>query len=568
MNEARNFIIAIGISILILGGWQYFVEAPKKQELIRVAQERQKQEAQKSQAVKQQLINQGAAPAKPVDRDAILGLGGRIPVANPKLQGSISLKGARLDDLTLLGYKETIKRNSKQVVLLSPTETPQAYFIQFGWISPAGDVAVPGADTVWQTDNGASLSPETPVTLHWDNGKNAIFYLTISLDSDYMFHVAQKVENYGKNSISLLPFGLVNRAWAQDHKAFAILHEGPIGVMDGTLHEFSYKELTEDKHKAFANTSGWIGTTDKYWLTAIAPQIPGGYDTKFSYTDRSGQSRFQSDFLGKPIEVAPGASAETASNVFAGAKVLRLLERYEKDLNIPLFERAVDFGAFYFITKPLFLALRYFHSLLGNFGLAILLLTVCVKLLMFPLANKSYRSIHKIKLLQPELTRLREQYKDNKAQLNQEVMAMYRKNKVNPLSGCLPIVVQIPVFFSLYKVLFITIEMRHASFYGWINDLSAPDPTTVFNLFGLIPWDPPAILMIGAWPIIMGITMILQQRMNPEPTDPVQAKVMKLLPFIFTYIFATFPVGLIIYWAWNNSLSVLQQWVINRSVEK
>lgn len=289
---------------------------------------------------------------------------------------------------------------------------------------------------------------------------------------------------------------------------------------------------------------------------------------KFSHMERAGHSRFQSDFLGKLLSVAPGASAENGAYVFAGAKVLSMLNHYQEKLNIPLFERAVDFGMFYFITKPLFLALRFFHSLLGNFGLAILLLTVCVKLLMFPLANKSYASIHQMKQLQPELTRLREVHKDDKAQLNQEVMLMYRKHKVNPLSGCLPILVQIPVFFSLYKVLFITIEMRHASFFGWVKDLSAPDPTNVFNLFGLLPFTPPAPLIIGAWPLIMGITMILQQRMNPEPTDPVQAKVMKLLPFIFTFLFAAFPVGLIIYWAWNNSLSVLQQWVLTRKLKK
>lgn len=566
MNEVRSFIIAIGLSILILAGWQYFVEMPKKEKLAHIAHQQQQQVLQSEHILKQQLVKQGAVLNKPIDREAVLAEGARIRINNPRLQGSISLKGARIDDLTLLDYKETIKRHSPKVQLLSPTETTQAYFIQFGWIDPAGEIAVPGADTVWQTED-TSLSPDKPATLHWDNGKDAKFYITISLDKDYMFHVKQKVENYGNKPFTLLPFGLVNRAWMEDHEAFAILHEGPLGVMDNALHEFSYKDLMEDKSKEFQNTTGWIGTTDKYWLTAIIPQTGNSYNTKFSYTNRAGQNRFQSDFLGKPVEIAPGTTTDTASDVFAGAKVLSILERYEKDLHIPLFERAVDFGAFYFITKPLFLALRYFHSLLGNFGLAILLLTVCVKLLMYPLANKSYVSIHKIKLLQPELNRLREIHKDNKAQLNQEVMIMYRKNKVNPLSGCLPILVQIPVFFSLYKVLFITIEMRHASFYGWVKDLSAPDPTTVFNLFGLIPWDPPAMLMIGAWPIIMGITMILQQRMNPEPSDPVQAKVMKLLPFIFTFIFAAFPVGLIIYWAWNNSLSVLQQWVITRSLK-
>lgn len=566
MTEVRNFIIAIGLSLLILAGWQYFIAIPQKQEREGLLQLQQEQAANPEDALKQQLIRQGATPLTPIGREAALKQNGRVKIDNPRLTGSLSLKGARLDDLTLLGYRETIKPSSDQVVLLAPTETEKAYFIQFGWIDPTGNTPVPGSDTEW-TANKKHLEPGDPVTLSWDNGKNARFRLIVSIDEDYMFDVVQQVENYGRTPLSLLPYGLVNRSWTQDHQAFAILHEGPIGVMNDTLEELSYGDLIDDKQKEFKDTSGWIGISDKYWLTAIAPATDENYNVKFGYTKRGEQDRFQSDFLGKPVDVQPGSSAETRSNVFAGAKVLGLLDKYEKERSIPLFERAVDFGNFYFITKPLFIALRYFNSLLGSFGLAIMLLTVCVKLLMYPLANKSYKSIHRIKQLQPELNKLREQYKDDKAKLNQEVMTMYRKKRVNPLSGCLPILVQIPVFFSLYKVLFITIEMRHAPFYGWIKDLSAPDPTTIFNLFGLIPWDPPSFLMIGLWPLIMGFTMVLQQRMNPEPSDPVQAKVMKLLPFIFIFIFASFPAGLLIYWAWNNTLSVLQQWVITRKLK-
>lgn len=568
MSESRNFVIAIAISVLIIIFWQFFYEAPRRKEALQIAQQKEKLIEAEQSAVKAQLREKGIGlPAKEVNREEILSLGNRVVISTPSLHGSISLKGARLDDMTLAGYKETLVSDSEEVVLLAPSETRQAYFAQYGWIDPTNSIALPDTATQWTAD-GTTLTPETPVTLSWDNGKGLRFKLHFSVDKDYMFQVQQAVENYGDAEVSLLPYGLLNRNWHQDHKAFAILHEGPLGVLEGKLNEFSYKDLAEEKHKEFKKTEGWVGISDKYWLTAMIPDQSIPFNAHFAYNLRNGEDKYQADFLGNAVTVSPGSTKDFDTHLFVGAKKIDLLDNYGDKLGIPLFDRAVDFGFYYFITKPLFLTLKFFHGILGNFGLAILLLTVCVKLAMFPLANKSYTSIHHMKRLQPEITRLRELYKDNKTQLNQEVMQLYKREKINPLSGCFPLLVQIPVFFSLYKVLFITIEMRHAPFYGWIKDLSAPDPTNLFNLFGLIPWSPPAILVIGAWPLIMGVTMILQQRMNPEPSDPTQATVMKVLPFVFIFIFASFPAGLIIYWAWNNSLSLLQQWIINSRLSR
>lgn len=568
MNESRNFLIAIILSVLIIVAWQFFYVMPQKQHNLDIAAQRAQQMAEEEKAVKQQLQAQGVAvTTENISREEVLALGNRITIHTPSLHGSISLKGARLDDITLANYKETLAKNSPEVVLLSPTETKQSYFAQFGWVDPSNSIALPDNNTLWKAD-GETLTPEKPVTLSWDNGKGLLFKLRLSVDKHYMFNITQSIENKGDAPVSLLPYGLLNRNWHREHKDFAILHEGPLGVMDGTLNEFRYKDLIDETRKEFKHTTGWLGITDKYWLTAIIPDPKEAYNANFTHSVRNGQDRFQTDFLGDAVTAVPGATVEIPSHFFVGAKQIGLLDEYVDTLHIPLFDRAVDFGVLYFITKPLFLALKFFHGLLGNFGLAILLLTVCVKLVMFPLANKSFTSVHHMKRLQPEITRLKELYKDNKQQMNQEVMQLYKRENINPLSGCLPLVVQIPVFFALYKVLFITIEMRHAPFYGWVKDLSAPDPTNLFNLFGLLHWTPPSLLVIGAWPLIMGVTMIMQQRFNPAPSDPTQATVMKVLPFVFIFIFASFPVGLIIYWAWNNTLSILQQWVINYKLDK
>jgi YidC/Oxa1 family membrane protein insertase len=383
----------------------------------------------------------------------------------------------------------------------------------------------------------------------------------ISVDPNYMFTVRDSVRNTGTAPVKLLPYGLISRTGTPHVSGYYILHEGLIGYLGGSLREVKYSSLTPGTPDDYTSEGGWLGFTDKYWLTSLVPPQDEAIKARFTHTLDAGVDRYQADYLGPEVTVEPDGAAESSARFFAGAKEVNLLDAY-KDSGIPLFDRAIDFGWFYFLTKPIFLVLQFFYKILGNFGLAILLLTLCVKLLFFPLANKSYNAMSKMKLLQPEIQKLRERFPDDKARQQQEMMALYKRVGANPLAGCLPIVIQIPVFFSLYKVLFVTIEMRHAPFFGWIHDLSAPDPTSFANLFGLLPFAPPAILMIGAWPLIMGLTMFLQQKLNPQPVDPVQARMFMLLPIVFTYMLAAFPAGLVIYWAWNNLLSIAQQWTI------
>ena len=476
------------------------------------------------------------------------------------MHGSIDLLGAMFDDLTLATYHETVDPKSPEVELLSPPGTLDPYLAEFGWVAATPDVKVPGPQTRW-TASGGPLTPTNPVILTWDNGQGLIFTRTISVDPNYMFTVRDSIRNTGSTPVKLLPYGLISRTGTPHVAGYYILHEGMIGYLDGSIQEVKYSSLNPDKPLDYSSSGGWLGFTDKYWLTSLIPPQDEGIKARFTHTVDGGIDRYQADYLGPEVTVAPDGSTETSARFFAGAKEVNLLDAY-KDSGIPLFDRAIDFGWFYFLTKPIFLILQFFYQILGNFGLAILLLTLCVKLLFFPLANKSYNAMSKMKLLQPEIQKLRERFPDDKARQQQEMMALYKRVGANPLAGCLPIVIQIPVFFALYKVLFVTIEMRHAPFFGWIHDLSAPDPTSFANLFGLIPFSPPAILMIGAWPLFMGLTMFLQQKLNPQPVDPVQARMFMLLPIVFTYMLAAFPAGLVIYWAWNNLLSIAQQWAI------
>ncbi len=557
MSESKNLLLAAILSFAILFGWQYFYERPRLEQAQRIAALKQKETATQKPAV---------APLPPMTRQEAVNQGGRVHISTAQLHGSITLKGLRFDDLTLANYHTSIDKDSPEVSLLSPSNTTDAYFAEFGWLATDNTIIVPDASSVWTADKNTLHAGET-VTLTWESPQGLRFTSAISLDEHYMFSVAQSVTNSSGQNVTLLPYGLLNRNWHADHHPFYILHEGPIGVINNILTEEKYADLKERHNKEFdESANGWVGITDKYWLTALVPDKSLVFKTNFSHSQKGEHDKFQVDYLGKGRAIAPGEKISLEHHFFAGAKKVSLLDHYADTLNIPLFDRAVDFGWFYFLTKPMFKALQFFHSHVGNFGIAIMLLTVFVKLLMFPLANKSYSSMSKMKALQPELLKIRERFEDDKVQLNKEVMELYKREKVNPVSGCLPMLVQIPVFFSLYKVLFVTIEMRHAPFFGWIHDLSAPDPTSIFNLFGLIPWQPPAFLMIGALPLIMGVTMVLQQRLNPEPSDPVQAKVMKFLPVFFIFMFHSFPAGLILYWAWNNTLSFLQQWVITRDV--
>ena len=512
----------------------------------------------------------GVAPAQAAEpRAAAIAEQPRIKIDTPRLHGSINLLGARLDDLTLANYHETVDRKSPEVVLLSPAGTDDPYLAEFGWVAASPDIKVPGAQTRW-TASSERLTPTSPVTLTWDNGQGLVFSRKISIDQNYMFTVSDSVRNTGITPVKLSPYGLISRTGTPQVSGYYILFEGMIGYVDGSLQEVKYSSLHPDKPLDFGSHGGWLGFTDKYWLTALIPPQQDAVKARFTHTLDAGVDRYQTDFLGPEATVSPDATTESSARFFAGAKEVNLLDAYEAS-GIPRFDHAIDFGWFYFLTKPIFLTLQFFDRILGNFGLAILLLTLCVKLLFFPLANKSYNAMSKMKLLQPEIQKLRERFPDDKARQQQEMMALYKRVGANPLAGCLPIVIQIPVFFSLYKVLFVTIEMRHAPFFGWIHDLSAPDPTSFANLFGLLPFTPPAhlpilgsVLMIGAWPLVMGLTMFLQQKLNPQPVDPVQARMFMFLPIIFTFMLAGFPAGLVIYWAWNNLLSIGQQWTIMR----
>lgn len=575
-ENKKNLILAIVISISILFGWTIFVEGPRQEK--RQAQEQARQEQLQAEQEAKGTAGGNTAPelgaeipdglqsveAFPKSRDASLEAAPRVTITSPLITGSLSLRGARIDDLTLVDYRETIEEDSPNIVLLHPTGSENPYYAEFGWLSKSSDM--PTNTTVWTADR-TELSPGNPVTLSWTSDAGLTFEQVISLDDDYLFTVTQRVRNGSGGDTALSPYGLISRSGTPDILGFYILHEGLIGVFDETLKEVDYDDLLEEGIERQNTTGGWLGITDKYWLTALVPDQTKNVRTSFIARAPGGVEKYQADFITDSVVVASGESYEMTSRLFAGAKITTLLDQYQQDYGIVNFDLAVDFGWFYWLTKPIFYMIHWLNEVLGNFGLAILALTVGIKLIFFPLANKSYRSMSKMKLLQPKLVEMKERYGDDRQQMSAAMMELYKKEQVNPLSGCLPILVQIPVFFSLYKVLFVTIEMRHAPFFGWIHDLSAPDPLGLLTLFGTVPWEVPAMLAIvniGIWPIIMGLTMYAQQKLNPAPTDPVQARVFMMLPFFFTFLLGTFPAGLVIYWAWNNFLSIVQQYVIMR----
>jgi len=565
-EQQKNLFLAIALMVAILVGWQFlFRPTPKPPETVAGAP---------ASAPATEAAQPGSAPAPPSPaaaakpRSEVLAESPRIPIDTPRLHGSIALVGARLDDLTLANYRETIDPKSPEITLLSPSGAPEPYFVELGWGAAGKSVSMPTAETHWTQTTEGALTPSHPVELTWDNGQGLVFKRTIAVDQNYMFTITQTVINHGAEPVTLSPYGLVSRAGPPPVSSSYLLHEGPIGVFDGTLNDsVKYTELKPDSKHEYSSTGGWLGFTDKYWLAVLIPEQQQRLTGEFRWTGDAQAQRYQADFVADGVTVPAGGSVAITTHVFAGAKEVNLLDSYEKDLGIPKFDRAIDFGWFYWITKPIFLTLDFFYQHIGNFGLSIMLLTLTIKLIFFPVANKSYRAMSKMKLLQPEIQKLREKYGEDKTKLNQEVMALYKRVGANPMMGCLPILIQMPVFFSLYKVLYVTIEMRHAPFYGWIHDLSAPDPTTWLNLFGLIPWHVPvalAFISLGVWPLIMGCTMFLQQKLNPPPADPVQAKMMMALPLVFTFMLGQFAAGLVIYWSWNNLLSIAQQWVIMR----
>jgi len=575
MNDQKNMILAIALSVAILVLFETFFNTsavPPKQ----AQQQTQQQAAGQATpgapvtgATPQAPAIPGSAPAVTTQavveqsRKAALASVERVRINAPRLHGSISLKGGLLDDLTMIDYRKTVDPKSAEIVLLSPRGSVNAYYAGYGWTGADG-TALPGLDTVWTADRD-TLTVDTPVTLTWDNGQGLIFKRTFAIDANYMFSVEQSIENTTAQPVTLYPYGLLSRYGTPETTGFYILHEGLLGVIDGQLKEVDYDDL-KDEPAGISQESigGWIGITDKYWLATLIPDQAETVQTRFLHRKEGLVDVYQTDYLGAAIAVPAGGNAATETHLFAGAKEVNLLDGYAEDFDITNFDLAIDFGWFYFLTKPIFLALLWINASVGNLGISILLLTVAIKALFFPLANKSYVSMSKMKKLQPQMVKLRERFAEDKVKLNQEMMALYKREKVNPASGCLPILVQIPVFFALYKVLFVTIEMRHAPFFGWVHDLSAPDPTNLFTLFGLINWMPPDIMHLGVWPLIMGGSMYIQQKLNPQPADPIQAKIFLFMPLFFMFLLAKFPAGLVIYWAWNNTLSIIQQWIIMR----
>src|SRR5712672_202739 len=599
MTDNRNTILAVILSGLVLIAWQFFYNMPqmeKQRAAERAQSELVKPAAQGgSTATPTATPQTGAAPspsanapaanqaaaAAPVSRETAIASAPRIRIDTPRVSGSISLKGARIDDLALVQFRETVDAKSPAIVLFSPSNTAEPYYAEFGWVPASGlTVKLPDQNTLWQQEGTNPLTPNIPVTLKYENGDGLTFRRTIAIDDRYLFTLKDEVTNVGSAPVTLYPFALISRHGTPQVSGYYILHEGLIGYRgDQGLQEYPYKKIDDAKRVSFNVTNGWLGITDKYWASALLPDTTAKLQASYSSNLVGAVRTYQTDYLQEAQTIPIGGTASANARLFAGAKEAGVvginfplvgLGGYNKQLGLNHFDLLIDWGWFYFITKPMFLALDYFYHLVGNFGVSILLVTVLVKLLFFPLANKSYASMAKMKSVQPQLAALKERYPDDRVKQQQEMMEIYKKEKINPIAGCLPVALQIPVFFSLYKVLFVTIEMRHAPFYGWIKDLSAPDPTNLFNLFGLLHFDPTTVplfghyLALGVWPIIMGITMWFQMKLNPTPPDPTQKMIFDWMPLIFTFMLAGFPAGLVIYWAWNNLLSVLQQSFIMR----
>jgi YidC/Oxa1 family membrane protein insertase len=557
MTDNRNMILAIVLSALVLLGWsfvsdRYFPTA---------AEPSTKVVDGKQVAIPKPNADPAAdAPAALRDRRLVLSEAPRVPIVTPRLQGSINLKGARIDDLVLTTQRETIDRNSPPVRLLSPGGAPDAYFASFGWTGEG--LALPGPDTVW-TASGTRLAPASPVTISWTNPQGQVFRIRLSVDDGYMFTAEQSIANRGGGAVAVRPYSLVSRASASKDVSSWTNHVGPVGVFNGAAnYDWNYKEIEEEGDQRFTSRGGWLGFTDKYWLTAIVPDQASNVDAAFR---RGPGGSFQADFTPQPAIVAPGKAATYTSRIFAGAKEVKLLDRYQNELGIAKLDKAIDWGWFEWFMKPIFALLNWLFHTIGNFGVAIICLTLIVRALMFPIAQKQFKSMAGMRVVQPKMKALQERYKDDKPRLQQEMLKLYQEEKVNPLAGCLPILLQIPIFYALYKVLMVSIEMRHQPFVLWIRDLSAPDPLTPVNLFGYLHFTPPSFLALGILPILLGITMWLQFRLNPAPMDPVQKQVFSLMPWVLMFVMAPFAAGLQLYWVTNNLLTIAQQkWLYSR----
>ena len=554
--ENKNVFIAIALSMSVLLFWSAFVDAPQPVE-------KQNQKLLNGQP-DNRIVNNDIVPSinetvikENISREDSLKKTNRIFLENKKIKGSISLEGATIDDLSFKNYKVNIKSNDI-VQFLNPKETKNGYFAETGWASIGNKIKVPTNKSVWSVAGNKILSINNPVTLEWNNGSNLIFKKKIEIDDNYLFKINQEVKNNSSDQVELYPYAqLTRKNIPEDLKGFYILHEGFIAVLDDELKEDDYDDIEEKKIIREAN-KGWIGITDKYWMTALIPEAGEKFKSTFLYQDA-----YKANFLlNNPKIIAPSARANNEIKIFVAAKEVQTIDAYAEKENIEKLDLIIDWGWFYFFTKPLFFAVDYLFKLTGNFGIAIVLITVMIRLVFFPLASYSFKSMAKMKALQPEMARLKDLHKDDKTKLQQAIMALYKKEQINPASGCLPVLIQIPFFFAIYKMLFISLEMRHQPFFGWIKDLSASDPTTIFNLFGLLPFTPPSFLIIGIWPILMGLTMFVQQKLNPAPTDPIQAKIFMFFPIFLTVILASFPSGLVVYWTVNNILTIAQQWFI------
>ena len=558
MENQKNLFLAIIISMAIIFGFQLLVPQPER------APVTEDNNAQESVS----LDIQSTSSALLLDREQVLEETIRITFDNSKIKGSINLEGGIIDDLVLEEYRETLDPTSDFITYLNPLGSQDAYYLDTGWVSPDSTIELPNNKSVWKADK-SSIGINDPVKLTWQNSQNIIFEKIITLDEHYLFSVDQRVINNSGKSFDLYPFGLSKRQGIPQMENFFILHEGPLSVTDSVLKEYDYDDLKDQKKIKLNSVGGWIGMTDKYWQTAIISDQNEPVQQTYSYSFAENTDNFQTDLVGAKIVIGDGDNVSHNLKLFAGPKIVQVIEQYMDEYGVQEFDRSVDFGWFYFLTKPIFHVLEFIFGYVGNFGWSIVIFTLLMRICFFPLAQASFKSMAKMKKLGPELQRLKEQYGDDRAGMQKEMMALYKREKANPIAGCLPILLQIPVFFSLYKVLFVTIEMRHAPFIGWIHDLSAPDPLGLLTLFGFVDWNVPGILQlfnIGIWPILMGISMFLQQKLNPAPVDKMQAKIFMFLPIVFTFVLGGFAAGLVIYWTTNNVLSMAQQYVIQRKI--
>ena len=554
--DSKNVLMAIVLSTLVLVFWATFFEPPPVERQIAEDQVTKSEELSSPSIEKVEL-------SKKIARDDTIDSVARVKIENNNIKGSISLQGAIIDDIIFKNYKESLESDQK-VIFLNPKSSDEGYYIETGWASNSNEkLKLPLDNTIWKVKGNKVLTPNKPIVLEWDNNEGLIFTKKIELDDKYLFKISQGIKNTSNKSYEFFPYAQITRNYKPDVIPIYILHEGFIGMFDDELKEEDYEDV-EDEKFIINSSKGWLGITDKYWLTAIVPEKGKKFKSEFLSID----GKYKANFIIKEATVlSSNASITNEINAFVMAKEVAVIDGYAEKLSIEKFDLTIDWGWFYFITKPLFFVIEYFFKLTGNFGVAIIILTALVRIVFFPLANYSFRSMAKMKILQPEMIRLKELHKDDKTKLQQEMMALYKREKVNPVSGCLPVLIQIPFFFAVYKMLYVTIEMRQQPFFGWIQDLSARDPTSIFNLFGLIPWDPPTFLMIGVWPILMGLTMFLQQKLNPTPPDPMQAKIFMFLPIFLTIILAPFPSGLVVYWTISNVLTMAQQWVIIRGTK-